>query len=158
MRPMLRVGAVAGLVAMALAGPAVGVSAAAASRDTNPPRVRFTTNDDAILVGAAAGGEWTELRGTATDIGGSGVSRVTLIYCANAWKTENGMGCGTGPIPTVKALFVREATMLCVRDTHRRCSWSVRAPLQPGQYLVMATATDASGNERSTRPIFVTVL
>ena len=142
---------------MVLAGPAVGVSAAA-PRDTTPPRVHFTTDDQSVLVGAVAGSEWTELRGTATDIAGSGVRRVTLTYCANAWKTEHGMGCGTGPIPTVRALFDLDATMLCARGTHRRCSWSVRAPLQPGQYLVMATATDASANERSARPIFVTVI
>jgi hypothetical protein len=157
MRPMSRPWLAAGLVALLLAAVTAGPSAAAPT-DTTAPRVHFTTGDRSVLVAAPVGTEWTEVRGTATDIGGKGLTAVSVTYCANAWKSEHGMGCGTQPVPTVDALVDRTATLTCAGSATRRCSWAVSAPLQPGQYLVVASATDAAGNQRSTRPLFVTVV
>jgi hypothetical protein len=146
------------VTALLLALAPVAGAAGTPETDSAKPRVSFSTGDRAILVGAVAGSEWTELRGTATDLGGSGVGAVSLTYCANAWKSDHGMGCGSSPVPTVGALFVRDASVVCAGAHRRRCTWAAPAPQQPGQYLVVATATDASGNRRSTRPLFITVV
>lgn len=135
------------------------VPAAAATRDRTKPRVAFTTADNAVLVAvplaapAPLAGA-TTVTGTATDIGGRGIRKVTVTYCANATPDS----CGSaGPVLT-GVVTARAASVGCTAKNRQRCVWSTPAPATPGTYLVSATAEDMAGNRRSAGPIFITVL
>ena len=137
------------------------VPATAATADRTKPRVAFTTADNAVLLGAPLAPALPEpiasamtVTGTATDIRGRGIRKVTVTFCANATPDS----CGSG-VPTLTGVVTtRAASVGCTTKTRQRCVWSTPAPATPGTYLVTATAEDLAGNRRSVGPIFVTVL
>ena len=132
--------------------------AAAGTADTTAPRVRFATSDDAVLLGVPVDHELSAVRGTATDRRGRGIRSVSVLFCGNAERLAGGgYRCGSG-VASVSAVERRTATVTCADALRRRCDWTVQTPSAPGRYLVIATATDRAGNQRSAGPIFVTVL
>ena len=134
------------------AGPAL------AARDTTKPRAAITTPDGAILVGAPVDSDVTLIRGSASDARGSGVRSVVVTFCANAGRSNGGYTCGsTGPALT-DVVTEQHAAVRCSNATRRSCTWTARAPVQPGSYLVFATAVDAARNRRSAGPILITVV
>ena len=132
--------------------------AAAGSADTTAPRVRFATADDAVVLGVPVEHDLTAVRGTATDRNGRGIRSVSVLFCGNAERLAGGgYRCGSGAA-SVGTVERRSATVRCGDARRRRCEWSVQTPSAPGRYLVVATATDRAGNQRSAGPIFVTVV
>ena len=159
---MKRFAAVAIAVCMAVLAAA---PASAATADRTRPKVRFTTANDTVLVASPAAlpaeqaAELTQVRGTATDIGGRGIRKVTVTFCGNAWRQPNGSyGCGTVGPALVSPFSTRAASVGCTSKNRQRCVWTTPVPSSPGSYLVVATAEDLAGNRRSVGPIFITVL
>ena len=134
---------------------------AAAADDTTKPRIRITTEDGATRVGApieAIESEESQVAGVAKDLRGSGIKRVTVIYCANARRIAGGgYSCGTGAL-TPDAVTTVKARVTCRNTTKRRCTWTAAVPTQPGNYLVIAEARDRAGNRRQSGPVFITVV
>ena len=133
--------------------------AAAAPRDRRAPAIRFSTTNDDIVVAAPIDHEFTRVRGTATDRNGRGVRSVSVVFCANARRyPEGGYTCGS-TWPSVGPPVTRAAAeLVCTDRRHRNCRWSTDVPLTPGSYLVIATATDRAGNQRTAGPLFITVV
>ena len=150
-------------VAMVTAGIAlvlgIAAPAAAAPRDRTAPVVRFTTENDAVVVSAPVDHELTRVRGTATDRNGRGVRAVAVVFCANARRfADGGYTCGSTGTSVASPITRSTAAVSCIDRRRRNCSWRAAAPLAPGNYLVLAVATDRAGNERTVGPIFITVV
>lgn len=140
---------------LAVAAPA----SAAPVRDRRPPTVRFTTTDDDVIVAAPVDADLTRVRGTTADRYGRGVKMVSVVFCANARRyPAGGWSCGGTGVSLASPMTRRTADVTCSDSSRRICRWSVSAPTIPGNYLVIATATDRAGNRRTVGPIFITVV
>lgn len=143
------------LVLLAVGLPLVAAPAAAGP-DRKPPRVTFTTPEDAVLVGPPTPTEAGQVRGRATDRR-SGVRKVVVTFCPGSRTADGGWTCGsdlTDPRPIVS----RRAALSCANGKKRSCDWAAPAPIHPGRWLVFAAATDRAGNERSRGPLQILVV
>ena len=134
------------VMAVALASLGGTPSIARAARDTQKPSITLTIADGAVLVGPT-GLTGQAITGTIRDNGR--VEDIWIDYCGGATP------CG---------LFLSNAGTMgegrhswCRRG--RTCAWRQALPLDMvGVYQITATAVDAAGNRRTTKPITVTVL
>lgn len=147
-----------------------GMATSRSQGDGTPPAAGFTTPDNAVLFGVpderAGGaplglGSWARVQGTASDAG-SGVRTIETVFvqCTTASSNERGTTCTyIGPRPPASdrpELREGGTTVRCTSD-RKRCTWEVRVPLLPGDYLVGVEARDYAGN-RSGDLIHITVV
>jgi hypothetical protein len=139
------------LVVMLVAVMALGSapsSAANRPRDRQKPSVTMTTADGAVLVGPT-GITGQTITGTMRD--NRGVRSMSLEYCG-------------GPTPCGVLLSQAggigvDAPWHVLCRGGRTCKWEFEIPLDMvGVYELQATAVDAAGNRRTTKPIQVTVV
>jgi hypothetical protein len=147
----------------------VGAAASRKPRDRTPPRVGFTTPNNAVLFGVpdeeAGGatigpGSWARVEGTASDAGGVRTIETIFVRCTTASSNERGTTCMyVGPgLQTSDLPEVREgSTIVRCTSGRKRCAWEVRVPLVPGDYLVGVEARDFARN-RSGDLVHITVV
>ncbi len=141
------------LIATAAASLVVVAAASTASFagvDTRDPRVRFTTEDGAVLVSATG-----STSGVARD-GNSGIKRVKVMYCPGSRTEDGGWTCKVDAT-TPQKIVTNRAALDCTAGA-RRCTWTAAAPAIPGNYLAFAMAKDRAGNEAIVGPIEVVVV
>lgn len=128
---------------------AVTPTASLGGADARDPKVRFSTEDGAVLVSAAG-----STSGVARDTH-SGIKRVKVIYCSGSRADDGGWTCKTDA--TSPPVVTERAELDCTAGS-RRCNWTAAAPAIPGNYLAFAMAKDRAGNEAVAGPIEVIVV
>lgn len=141
-----RLGIAAVVVAVALG---CGV-ASAKTRDRTAPSVELNT--PSVIVSAPAGPTYfTAVSGWASDR--SGIRDVDVFACTGS-QIQGGWMCTQ--VLVVGSFQSKDATLSCAGT---RCDWHARLDmLEPGKYLVFATATDRAGNRGSDGPANVIVI